>query len=122
MRALPLVLCLLGCTAVLAKIERVVIDKDDRALFPLTEEFGFAKTGRIDITLRDIAIYRRHDQENSYSLDNFGFFLSPADAEAALQQDIDDEDCPLRSTGEHVSPDQGFPVPSSAEPAAWLSA
>ena len=56
MRALPLVLCLLGCTAVLAKIERVVIDKDDRALFPLTEEFGFAKTGRIDITLRDIAI------------------------------------------------------------------
>ncbi len=102
MKTLALVLVLAACTAAYAKIEQVQIQKDDRALFPLTEEFGFAKTGRIDITLKDVVIWRRHDQENKYNLDNFGFFLSPADAEAALQQDIDEEDCPLRSTGEHV--------------------
>lgn len=36
--------------------------RDDRPLIPLTAPFAFADRGHIDITLRDIGMYRRHDQ------------------------------------------------------------
>lgn len=36
--------------------------RDDRPLIPLTAPFAFADKGHIDITLRDIGMYRRHDQ------------------------------------------------------------
>jgi hypothetical protein len=40
----------------------LLLSRDDRALIPLTAPFAFADRGHIDITLRDIGMYRRHDQ------------------------------------------------------------
>lgn len=36
--------------------------RDDRALIPISAPFAFADRGHVDITLKDIGMYRRHDQ------------------------------------------------------------
>lgn len=37
-------------------------NRDDRALIPLTLPFAFADRGHIDISLKDVKMYRRHDK------------------------------------------------------------
>eukprot|EP00195_Chlamydomonas_chlamydogama_P007284 CAMPEP_0202900684 /NCGR_PEP_ID=MMETSP1392-20130828/11979_1 /ASSEMBLY_ACC=CAM_ASM_000868 /TAXON_ID=225041 /ORGANISM="Chlamydomonas chlamydogama, Strain SAG 11-48b" /LENGTH=407 /DNA_ID=CAMNT_0049587125 /DNA_START=187 /DNA_END=1407 /DNA_ORIENTATION=+ len=74
-----------------AKIQHSQVDTDDRMLIPLTEAFGFADNGKIDITISDIAIYTKHDTETDYNLANFGFFLSSLEADASLEEDLSDE-------------------------------
>jgi hypothetical protein len=74
-----------------AKIHHAVVDKDDRTLIPLTEAFGFAPNGMLVLTLRDIGIYRLHgSQDEVTNWERFGFFLSPVEADAALEQDLSD--------------------------------
>lgn len=43
-----------------AKIHQSNVQRDDRKLIPLTEAFGFAAGGKIDITIRDIGVYHLH--------------------------------------------------------------
>jgi hypothetical protein len=95
-------LLLLGLIAALtvppaaAKIHHSIVQTDDRKLIPLTDAFGFADGGRIDITIKDIAVYVQHDVEKDLNLEDFGFFLSPVEADAALEQDLaDDSKCIL---------------------------
>ncbi|KAG2498970.1 hypothetical protein HYH03_003157 [Edaphochlamys debaryana] len=74
-----------------AKIHHSIVDKDDRPLIPLTDAFGFAEGGKLDITIRDIGLYRLHGSEEEVKdWENFGFFLSPVEADAALEQDLTD--------------------------------
>lgn len=89
-----LLLCILASFALVlvdSKIHKSLVDVDDRKLVPLTEAFGFADGGKLDVTIRDIAIFMKHDAEKNYNLDNFGFFLSPVEADAALEQDLADD-------------------------------
>lgn len=97
-----LVLLLFCCwSLVQGRIEYSHVWRDDRPLIPLTAPFAFADRGHIDITLRDIGMYRRHDQlEGDYSLANFGFFLSSWDAQLSLDQDLLAGKC-LLSDQEH---------------------
>lgn len=74
-----------------AKIHHSQVVIDDRKLIPLTDAFGFADGGKIDIKIKDVALYVKHDAEEDYRLENFGFFLSPVEADAALEQDLVDE-------------------------------
>jgi hypothetical protein len=86
----------LTAPAALGKIHHSIVQTDDRKLIPLTDAFGFADRGRIDITIKDIAVYVQHDVEKDLNLDDFGFFLSPVEADAALEQDLaDDSKCIL---------------------------
>lgn len=86
---LGLVLLLTAWQPVQGRIEYSHIWRDDRPLIPITAPFAFADRGHIDITLKDIGMYRRHDQvESDYSLANFGFFLSSWDGQMALDQDL----------------------------------
>ncbi|KAG2453538.1 hypothetical protein HYH02_001757 [Chlamydomonas schloesseri] len=90
-RSLGCLLLLVLALGASAKIHRSVVDKDDRPLIPLTEAFGFAEGGKLDITIRDIGLYRLHgSQEDVSNWENFGFFLSPVEADAALEQDLTD--------------------------------
>lgn len=93
--ALCALLVLAAQLSVHAKIHHSVVDTDDRKLVPLTDAFGFSDGGRINITIKDIALYIKHDKDD-YQLDHFGFFLSPVEADAALEQDLaDDSKCIL---------------------------
>lgn len=90
--ALGLVLLALGAQA---RIHHSPVEHDDRKLIPLTDAFGFADGGEIEITVSDVAIYQRHDSSEEIDLqvlgDHFGFFLSSVEADAALEQDLSDE-------------------------------
>lgn len=80
-----------------AKIEYAHVFRDDRPLIALTNPFGFGSRGHIDITLRDITLWRRHDQvDDKYNLANFGLFLYPGDQQLALQQELLAGKCVLR--------------------------
>lgn len=39
---------------------------------PLSAPFGFGQHGHIDLVLRDIGIFRRHDAEQTFNGDSFG--------------------------------------------------
>ncbi|PNH06279.1 hypothetical protein TSOC_007366 [Tetrabaena socialis] len=74
-----------------AKIHHSIVEKDDRPLIPLSDAFGFAEGGKLDISIRDIGLYRLHgSQEDISNWEKFGFFLSPVEADAALEQDLTD--------------------------------
>mmetsp|Transcript_9632 Transcript_9632/g.17030 ORF Transcript_9632/g.17030 Transcript_9632/m.17030 type:complete len:429 (-) Transcript_9632:524-1810(-) len=94
-RAMLLVALALLALQASAKISHSVVDTDDRKLVPLTDAFGFADGGKIDIFIKDIALYVKHDAEQTYNLGNFGFFLSPVEADAALEQNLSDDKCIL---------------------------
>lgn len=99
-------LCLLLSLALLclgsanAKVENVDVQRDDRALIPLSEPFGFDAGGRLDIELSSVDIFVKHDKlkqnvSTPVNFDNFGFFVTPADDEVAFEQEIMDARCPL---------------------------
>lgn len=75
-----------------SKIHNSAVDKDERKLVPLTEAFGFADGGKIDITISNIFIWQKHTGEKAPNLDNFGFFLSPVEADATLEADLSNPD------------------------------
>jgi hypothetical protein len=69
---------------------------DDRALIEITQPFGFGSRGHIDIVLRDISIWRRHDSEDDYKLGNFGFFLANINsASSSVTQEMLSQACLL---------------------------
>ncbi|EFJ50954.1 hypothetical protein VOLCADRAFT_80028 [Volvox carteri f. nagariensis] len=89
-------LLILAVVGVKSKIHNSVVEKDDRRLIPLTDAFGFAEGGKLDITIRDIALYRLHGSVDTIDSEKFGFFLSPVEADAALEQELaDDAGCIL---------------------------
>ncbi|KXZ52730.1 hypothetical protein GPECTOR_8g123 [Gonium pectorale] len=91
MRASLLLLLAVALGGASAKIHHSIVDKDDRPLIPLTDAFGFAEGGKLDITIRDIGLYRLHGSDEEVShWENFGFFLSPVEADVALEQDLAD--------------------------------
>lgn len=47
------------------KITHAVVDTDDRKLVPLTDAFGFADGGKIDIQIKDIALWVWQAQETA---------------------------------------------------------
>ncbi|GLI58639.1 hypothetical protein VaNZ11_000376 [Volvox africanus] len=93
------VLCLLlvlAAVEVKAKIHNSILEKDDRRLIPLTDAFGFAENGKLDITITDIALYRLNGASETINSEKFGFFLSPVEADTALEQELaDDAKCIL---------------------------
>eukprot|EP00798_Chlamydomonas_sp_ICE-L_P020215 gene20215-26963_t len=98
--AVPLIAIFLATCQ--AKIMQSNVDIDDRGLIPLTDSFGYANGGRIIITIKDISIFVKknvHDpaNERKYNLDNFGFFLSPVEADANLELDLAENRCLLNS-------------------------
>jgi hypothetical protein len=80
---LALLVCYLSCSHARILIARV--EKDERVLIPLSEAFAFGTRGHLDIAMKDISIWRRHDREEDYTLSNFGFFLSPYEAQMELE-------------------------------------
>lgn len=87
---LGLALLALVATSVNARIHHSKVDVDDRPLIPLTDAFGFAEGGRLDLTIKNIRLFTLHDEDVSPDWDNFGLFLSPVDAEAGLEQGLMD--------------------------------
>ncbi|KAF8073245.1 CAND7 [Scenedesmus sp. PABB004] len=74
--------------AALGRVEYAHVYYDDRGLIELTQPFGFGARGHIDIVLRDISIWRRHDERDAPpQLGNFGFFLANMAADAAFASD-----------------------------------
>lgn len=54
-------------------IEYAGIFRDDRPLIEITRPFGFGSRGHMDIAIRGITLWRRHDQVGEeYNLANFG--------------------------------------------------
>lgn len=93
---------LVGALAVLvlasvvsAKIVHSKVKNDDRALIPLSEAFGFGQEGAIDFYIRGVTVYRTPDNTEAINYNNFGVFLSSADAEASLENDLTQDRCPL---------------------------
>eukprot|EP00798_Chlamydomonas_sp_ICE-L_P015864 gene15864-21991_t len=100
-RLLAFFFFLVAITLGQSKILDSDVEIDDRRLVPLTESFGYADGGRLVITLHNISIYSKNspgaDATPSYSLDNFGLFLSPVEADANLELDLAEDKCVLRS-------------------------
>uniref|UniRef100_A0A383W4F4 Intimal thickness related receptor IRP domain-containing protein n=1 Tax=Tetradesmus obliquus TaxID=3088 RepID=A0A383W4F4_TETOB len=91
---LGLVLAALG--SAYARIEYAHVFYDDRPLIEITQPFGFGSRGHIDIVLRDISIWRRHDSEDDYKLGNFGFFLANINsASSSVTQEMLSQACLL---------------------------
>jgi hypothetical protein len=89
-------LLLAALTPVYARIEYAHVYYDDRALIEITQPFGFGSRGHIDIVLRDISIWRRHDSEDDYKLGNFGFFLANINsASSSVTQEMLSQACLL---------------------------
>ncbi len=85
---LGVLIAVLGVVGSQAKVHTAVVDKDDRRLIPLTDAFGFAADGKLDIRIRDIELYRLHGSSELIDSEKFGFFLSPVEADPALEQDL----------------------------------
>eukprot|EP00775_Hariotina_reticulata_P010557 gene10557-10717_t len=69
-------------------IEYARVFRDDRPLIAITQPFGFGSRGHMDITIKDIGLFKLHDKADTYSPGNFGFFLSSLDQESVLEQDV----------------------------------
>lgn len=68
-----LVLLLAGLLSVHGTIEYARLFRDDRPLIEITRPFHFGSRGHIDIALKGITLWRRHDQvDEDYNLANFG--------------------------------------------------
>jgi hypothetical protein len=52
----------LSCMLLPACLPACLCARDDRTIIPVTAPFAFGERGHIDITLRDITLFRRHDQ------------------------------------------------------------
>lgn len=67
------VLTWVAAASVHGAIEYARVFRDDRPLIEVTRPFGFGSRGHIDISLRDITLWRRHDQvDEDYNLAKFG--------------------------------------------------
>ncbi|KXZ52728.1 hypothetical protein GPECTOR_8g121 [Gonium pectorale] len=88
MRASLLLLLAVALGGASAKIYHSVVVKDDRPLILLTDALGFAVGGKLDITIRDISLHGSKEKVSKW--ENFGFFLSPVEADMALKQDLAD--------------------------------
>jgi len=81
-----------------AKITHSYVSVDDRKLIPLSEAFGFAVGGKLTFTISGIDIYQQHNTEVEPNYDYMGFFLSPMEADTALEADLaDDTQCILNT-------------------------
>lgn len=100
MRPLAVLFVLLALHSAQCRIADIQIQRDDRALIPLSEAFGFGSGGRLEIELSRVDIFVKHDvlgKKNSslFNFDNFGFFVTAADDELAFEKEIMESRCPL---------------------------
>eukprot|EP00878_Enallax_costatus_P004534 GHUV01004775.1.p1 GENE.GHUV01004775.1~~GHUV01004775.1.p1 ORF type:complete len:321 (+),score=66.73 GHUV01004775.1:120-1082(+) len=100
------ILCVLvwvAAASVHGAIEYSRVFRDDRPLIEVTRPFGFGSRGHIDISLKGITLWRRHDQlDKEYNLAKLGFFLASVDSQFQMTQDLmagncllEDQDYPL---------------------------
>jgi hypothetical protein len=82
-----LLLLALGACSVQGHVFTARVDKDERALVPISNAFGFGSRGHLDVTITNVAIYRRNDADDA-DLSKFGLFLSPWEAELDLEADM----------------------------------
>ena len=73
------------------KIIHSVVTTDDRRLIPLSDAFGFAAGGKLTFSISNIAIYQQHTTAAQPDYNNMGLFLSPMDADMALEADLEDQ-------------------------------
>lgn len=81
--------------------------RDDRSVILLNQPFGYGSKGHISITVKQLALYRRHDQaDQDFSLKNLGIVLSDTVTQPKLEEYLRSGKCPLqvRVCGQWVTP------------------
>lgn len=70
----------------------------------LAQPFGFGESGHITITLKKLALYRRHDQaDKDFSLKNLGIVMTDVDTQAKLEEYLQASKCPLQDSDMVIS-------------------
>jgi hypothetical protein len=95
MRALALLalsLSLLACAR--GDIVKDQLDHDDRSIVLVARPFGFESNGVLDIKVSNWKVYLEEGM-TTYKKDKLGFFITTAEAEAQLQQDLEAGAWPL---------------------------
>ena len=88
-RALALLaLSLSFLAAVRGDIVKDQLDHDDRSIVLVARPFGFESNGVLDIKVSNWKVYLEEGQ-TTYKKDKLGFFITTAEAEAQLQQDLE---------------------------------
>jgi hypothetical protein len=97
--AMTCALMVLLIGAARAAIEHAVIKADTRRLIHMSESFGFAKRGILELQVRDLKMYKERSSRaapaRDINYDRFGFFVVFADADAKLEQWETPTDCSL---------------------------
>jgi hypothetical protein len=82
-----------------AAIEHAVIKADTRRLIHMSESFGFAKRGILELQVRDLKMNKERSSRaapaGDINCDRFGFFIAPADADIKLEQEDVPKHCSL---------------------------
>jgi len=89
MRALALLalsLSLLACAR--GDIVKDQLDHDDRSIVLVARPFGFESNGVLDIKVSNWKVYLEEGM-TTFKKDKLGFFITTAEAEAQLQQDLE---------------------------------
>ena len=89
MRALALLALSLSLLAVArGDIVKDQLDHDDRSIVLVARPFGFESNGVLDIKVSNWKVYLEEGM-TTYKKDKLGFFITTAEAEAQLQQDLE---------------------------------
>ena len=71
-----------------ADIVKDQLDHDDRSIVLVARPFGFESNGVLDIKVSNWKVYLEEGM-TTYKKDKLGFFITTAEAEAQLQQDLE---------------------------------
>ncbi|KAI8470208.1 MAG: G protein-coupled seven transmembrane receptor [Monoraphidium minutum] len=83
-----------------AKVTYTSLFRDDRSLIPVAPSFAFGDRGKIDVKLRDISIWQRHEDDSDVDYSNFGFMLIPVvQPDDSLERSLAAGECPLGREG-----------------------
>ena len=74
---------------VFGKVIHSVVVTDERMLIPLSDAFGFSVGGKLTFSISNIAIYQQHKTTDMPDYNHMGFFLSPMEADTALEADLE---------------------------------
>lgn len=89
-------LLLLGVPAAFADIQTETLDHDDRSIILIARPFGFESNGVIDVKVSKWKVYLE-EGITQYDRRKLGFFITTAEAETQLQQDLETGGCVLES-------------------------